>query len=77
MQVQVKGVVIETIAKKNDEGVESYTIRLFQSGERELVDVKSQVNGLSVGDFVTVKGRLFPFKTREGVRVIVMADEIS
>ena len=72
MKVVVTGTVMDII---KNEGKETYSHLLYQAGERNLVEVRTKNNSVKVGDVNTYNGRVFAFRTREGVRVMVMADD--
>lgn len=72
MKVVVTGTVMDVI---KNEGKDTYSHLLYQAGERELVEVRTKSNSVTVGEVMTYSGRVFAFRSREGVRVMVMADD--
>lgn len=74
MKVSVEGTLLEAVMKEN-EGKISYTLRLFQPGERELVEVKSSQNCFEPGEHVSINGRLFSWRTKDGVRSMILMEE--
>lgn|GEM_PF-3199568 len=75
MIVKVEGVVLEVLEKIDEKNGKTFTVRLYQPGERELVEVRTKSNGYKSGEKVQVAGRLFAYKQRDGsVREMVIVD---
>lgn len=60
-QATVKGSVLEIIERQDKEGKKFKEARLFQPGEKELIAVKGVNGDVTVGDFVELDVRIYPY----------------
>lgn len=74
MRVNIEGKIIEV---NKNEKMDNYVYRLFQNGERELVEVVTSQDTVKEGDDVRVIGRLFINTYRGKVYTRVYADEME
>lgn len=75
----LEGVIMEMTEKQTKEGEKVINALIFQEGEKQLTTVrmtKEQANECSVGQKVSVFGRVLGWKQREGIGMMLLAKEV-
>lgn len=67
MNATLTGIVMEVSERIEKDGNRIKICRLYQKGEKNLIDIKNAPDGLGEGEMVSLQCKLFPWATERGL----------